>query len=421
MATDHRQPIWTRTYIELNLAQFLVYASNGLLIPALPLYVTDLGGSPFLVGLVLLAFSLPTFTVRPLVGYWADAWSAVGVMTLGMLFVGLGSALYLLPFITIVFVANAVRGIAWAGVNTGGYSLLAHIAPRARRGEASGYYSSIQSSAYVLFPTLALWLIDAPFSGFAPVFVLAAVFGLLAAALSRAIPQPIIEGAARSGLPAGEKQHWLRASTYIDRGVLLATVLLLCLSLTHPTTSSFLPLYARERGIQHVGLFYLIGGATGLLARPLLGRVSDRVGRGRSLVAGSLSNLVGFALLLAAPNLLVLVIAGMFYAAGSSVITAGTTALAIDRADPRRPGVAMATFSIAFSIGQGLGGLLAGAVVELAGYSAIYLGAMALVVVGLLLTLMTWSTLGQRPQAAPATATPAFAHPQPSTDDASGA
>ncbi|MBI3918230.1 MAG: hypothetical protein HY322_14635 [Betaproteobacteria bacterium] len=72
--------LFTRPFILLCVAMFLGYANQWVLTPVIPLYVDDLGGSAFLAGLALLAFSVPSFTVRPFVGRVADRWNAAGVL-----------------------------------------------------------------------------------------------------------------------------------------------------------------------------------------------------------------------------------------------------------------------------------------------------------------------------------------------------
>ena len=138
MTTEKSASIWTRAFALLCLAQFLGYAQHFMLAPVLPLYVTDLGGSPFVVGLVLASFAVTSVVIRPLVGHWADRWSETGVLISGLLFQGASVFLCLIPMIEAVMLANALRGLGWAGLNTGGYSLLALTAPESRRGEASG-------------------------------------------------------------------------------------------------------------------------------------------------------------------------------------------------------------------------------------------------------------------------------------------
>ncbi|MBI2992428.1 MAG: MFS transporter, partial [Deltaproteobacteria bacterium] len=168
--SERRGSIWTPTFALLCLAQFLGYAAHHMLTPAFPLYVTRLGGSAFMVGLVLASFAVTSVFLRPPIGYWADRWNEAGVLICGLLVQGASIFLCFVPAIEAAMLANALRGIGWAGMNTGGYSLLAWTAPVDRRGEASGYYSGVQSSATILFPAVALWLIDARLGGFGAVF-----------------------------------------------------------------------------------------------------------------------------------------------------------------------------------------------------------------------------------------------------------
>lgn len=194
MTTSNPDSIWTRTFLLLCAAQFLGYAQHSMLNPILPLYVTQLGGSPFVVGMVLASFAAMSVIVRPLVGHWADRWSEAGVMIGGLLFQGASIFLCFIPLVGAAMLANGLRGMGWGGLNTGGYSLLARIAPPARRGEASGLYSGVQSASSILFPAFALWLLHASFGGFGAVFVITAIFSWTAAALgailTRHVPPP---------------------------------------------------------------------------------------------------------------------------------------------------------------------------------------------------------------------------------------
>ena len=183
MTVKKPESIWTRTFLLLCSAQFLGYAQHAVLTPVLPLYVTYLGGSPFMVGLVLAAFAVTSVIVRPVVGHWSDRWNEAGVMISGLLFQGVSIFMCFFPFVGAAMLANGLRGIGWAGLNTGGYSLLALTAPDSRRGEASGLYSGVQGASAILFPALALWLLEVSFGGFAGVFVISAIFSFAGAAL----------------------------------------------------------------------------------------------------------------------------------------------------------------------------------------------------------------------------------------------
>ena len=61
-------------------------------------------------------------------------------------------------------------------------------------------------------------------------------------------------------------------------------MLLFTLHLSLPCLSSFVVLYARQLGIGYFGWYYVAIGITSTLARPILGRLSDKIGCGRSLI-----------------------------------------------------------------------------------------------------------------------------------------
>ncbi len=392
MATTKLDSIWTPTFALLCLAQFLGYAPHYMLTPTFPLYVTHLGGSPFVVGLVLASFAVTSVLLRPLIGYWADHWNEAGVLVSGLLFQGASILLCLIPVVEATMLANGLRGIGWAGLNTGGYSLLALTAPRARRGEASGYYSGMQSSATILFPAVALWLIDAPLGGFGAVFVVAAALAVIGACaglvLARYAPH-----AAHAPQPDSPSSWRVEIFSFLERDVLLPSALLFCLNLSVPAATSFLVLYAREIGIGNLGWYFVVSGATSLLSRPVLGRASDRIGRGRSLAAAFALQVVALSLLVTASGLTGLLISGVLYMLGAAIGGSTILALAVERANPQRRGRAMATFSVAFPLSAGVGALLTGGAVEIAGYFWMYLIVAGLLTSGLVLTLANWSSL----------------------------
>ena len=392
MATTKLDSIWTPTFALLCLAQFLGYAPHFMLTPTFPLYVTHLGGSPFVVGLVLASFAVTSVLLRPLIGYWADHWNEAGVLISGLLFQGASILLCLIPVVEATMLANGLRGIGWAGLNTGGYSLLALTAPRARRGEASGYYSGVQSSATILFPAVALWLIDAPLGGFGAVFVVAAALAVIGAGAGLVLAR-YASHAAHAPQPDSPGSWRVEIFSFLERDVLLPSALLFCLNLSVPAATSFLVLYAREIGIGNLGWYFVVSGATSLLARPVLGRASDRIGRGRSLAAAFALQVVALSLLVTASGLTGLLISGVLYMLGAAIGGSTILALAVERANPQRRGRAMATFSVAFPLSAGVGALLTGGAVEIAGYFWMYLIVAGLLTSGLVLTLANWSSL----------------------------
>jgi MFS family permease len=261
-----------------------------------------------------------------------------------------------------------------------------------RRGEASGYYSGVQNSASILFPAVALWLIDAPFGGFQVVFIAAALLALIGAGfaivMSRHVPR-----SARNLQASSSDSGWGALFNFLERDLLLPASLHFCLQLSLPSITSFIVLYAREIGLGTIASFYVVSGATSVLARPVLGRVSDKVGRGRSLAAAFGLQVVALCLLVLVSNLAGLLICGTLYILSIAIGSSTTLAFAMERANPQHRGRAMASFSIAYPLSYGVGGFLAGAAVDMVGYFWMYLLMAALGAFGLVVTFANWRSL----------------------------
>ena len=386
MLSARSQTLWTRTFILLCCAQFFGSSQHALLQPTFPLYITALGGTPFQVGLVLACFAVTSVVFRPLIGAWADRWSEPGVSVCGLSLLSAAVFICFIPFAEAAMFANALRGLGWAAMSAAGYSLLALSAPPERRGEASGYYSGVQASGTILLPAFALWLIEKPFGGFTVVFgvaiALAAIGAIMSALLARHAPKKLHNPHSADAGP-----WWLEILNVLDREIILASVLSFFSHVTFPAVASFLVLYAREIGVDNIGWFYVVSGTTSILARPLLGKVSDRIGRGRALLACFILQAAALITLAYAANLIALMISGALYMIGLAMSSSTTLAIAMEQAKPERRGRAMATFSVALPLSNGVGALVCGSLVQGAGFFSMYVITAAIAVAGLLITI----------------------------------
>jgi MFS family permease len=384
--------IWTRAFALLCLAEFLGYAQHFALQPTLPLYITHLGGSPFIVGLVIAAFGVTSVISRPIIGYWVDRWSDSGMMIFGMVGQAVSILFCFAPFSAAVVFSNALRGIGWSSMAAAGYTLLASAAPPARRGEASGYFGGVQSSATIIFPAVSLWLLDASCGGFYASFAFAVLLVLGAATaawvMSRATPQRT--HAAK--LDAAEP-WWREIVNVVDRQILAAALLIFTLNLSLPCFSSFVVLYARQLGVSHFAWYYVAVGVTSALGRPLLGRFSDKLGAARSLLIAFGLETSALLIMPMASNLSGLILCGALWFMGAAIGGARIMALAIEQAPSARRGRAMASFSTAFPLSNGIGAFINGLIVDLAGYGWMYAIAGIMCATGFILIWKQWAKL----------------------------
>src|SRR5581483_10444312 len=89
------------------------------------------------------------------------------------------------------------------------------------------------------------------------------------------------------------------------------------------------------------------------------------------------------------------IVAAVLSASGASMSQPALMALAMDRAAAGRMGKAMATYSMFFRAGEGLGAPLAGALIVRFGYGGMYIGALAIILVGIVLVAINWGSVGR--------------------------
>jgi predicted MFS family arabinose efflux permease len=385
-----KAPIWTAGYVTLVGAVLFTYLNHMALLPIIPLFVTEYGGTEFFAGVVLASFSVASFVLRPRIGRIVDAWDAGSVLFVGCVVLAASTAGMLLPVLWFMLLANAVRGVGWAAINTGSHVVLARLAPSERRGEASGYFTLFQSLAAASGPPLALYWLGRTGS-FNGVFLACGVSAAAAAVLSTSVRQA---GGRLVSVLGSHRGRWSLQET-IPPSTRLPAALIVLLMVSQPAVLGFVPLYADRIGVSSraVMVFYVVSGIAALLGRSLLGRLSDIYSRGVSVLWGFVLIGGGLATLVVTTSATVLIVLGAVYSLGQGMAIPAMTALAIERSDRTRVGVAMAAYSAAFQVALGIGGILAGALIGLVGYKGLYGVMTCLAGLGMTVALWHWSEL----------------------------
>ena len=265
-----------------------------------------------------------------------------------------------IPFILFTALANGLRGIGWGGLNTGGYSLLARIAPESRRGAASGLYSGVQSSAQIFFPPIALWLLYAPFGGYrARVYRHRDLFHRrrghrldMAPLVTRPAPAPSLEA---------DDTVVARDFSLHRTGNFAAVDLALVAQCLVPGDHQFHHSLRQRTRHRQFGAYFIVIGATSMLGRPLLGRLSDKIGRctfHRHRFFLQVAGLLFFAFV---SDLSVSYVCGALYMLGNAIGTLNDLGARRRARRSQRRGKQMATFSVAYPLSYGLGSMLTGA------------------------------------------------------------
>ncbi|MFN8518527.1 MAG: MFS transporter [Chloroflexota bacterium] len=374
---DARPSLYTSSFVALCALMLLGFCSFNVINPVIPVIVIDAGGDAALAGIIVAMFSIPSVLLRPFFGRLVDEWSKRRVLALGVSGLALSSLLYLVPGIVAMAGVRLLHGTAWGAFNTGGNSSLADIAPPERRGEASGIYGLMPGLSQMAMPALGLALLGA--WGAPGPFLFAAMLASLGIGI--AVFGPSL--ANRTTRAAATRSTGL--GSLLERRVVLPMTLEFLWMSTNCLFFIFPPVWAREHGIpvEALALYYPALGFAMVVARVIIGPRLDRFPRGWPVIAGAALGTMGLMVAIVAQDVAVLTVGGVLYAIAASLTSPIHLAIAMDRALPGRVGAAMATYSLGYQLGLGIGSAAYGVVISMAGFPApfvIGIGAMLLMV-----------------------------------------
>lgn len=379
--------------IYLFLAGLLFWISITLLLPTLPSYVQDLGGTTEQVGLVMGCFAIGLLTSRTWLGRVADRRSRKIVILIGAL-VAASAPMFYLTIQSIVGLAwiRAFHGISIAAFTIGYSALVVDLAPVQHRGSLIGYMNLAVPIGMSVGPAMGglLQVNGKEYfpqgTGYEIVFGLSIICGILALIFSSQIKE--------SALP--DQKTIVGSVTKISRGfwqlakdpaLIVPTIVLLLIGLVFGTLVAFLPLFIKELQLNfNVGLYYSATAIASFVVRLFVGRASDRYGRGLFISGALVCYVVSMVLLAQADTPTVLILSAIAEGAGAGMLIPLILALISDRSYGNERGKVFALCMGGFDVGIALGGPVFGFLDQLIGgyrgifSSAAILASMALIV-----------------------------------------
>ncbi|MGY3022127.1 MFS family permease [Thermostichus sp. OS-CIW-18] len=360
------QPAQRRNLGILFVAGLLFWASLSALLPTLPLYVRDVGGTSQEVGLVMGAFSIGLLAFRPWLGRLADGHSRRIVLLIGMGAAGMAPLGYWLwdwiPWIALV---RAFHGISIAAFATAYVTLVADFAPEEKRGEILGYMSLVNPMGVAIGPALGGFLQE--LAGYGPLFLFAALLGLVGFFCTQLVREQR-RGDWRS-LPSDGAFWGLVLSPKVCS---LAGVMLL-VGLAFGTQTTFVALLIQEAGVPlNPGLFYTAVALSSFGVRLLAGRASDRYGRGPFISLSLATYALAMGILRVADSAAAFLAAGIVVGSGFGTLIPLISALVADRSEPAERGRLFSLVMCGFDLGIGLAGPILGTLAGGFGYRAMF-------------------------------------------------
>ena len=339
--------------------------------PVLPRFAESLGAAPELIGMVVAASTVTGVLFKLPAGALSDILGRRRVMLLGAVFFAVPPFVYPIVKDTGALLAlRFVHGFATAIFAPVASAYVAGLG-EAGRGVRLGWFSSANDLGATAGPLVGGLILYA-MASFAASYLLVGLLGVLALGVALLVPKTETE------ITPAESSVAARAAEFRDGlrdvittpPVLAAAAAEATMYLGFGAFLGFLPLYARTVGLNDAAIAVVLAVqlTIAVLAKPVTGNLSDRLGRKPVIVFGLFASAAALPLIFRMTSFAGLVAVVPLLGLGVAAVTPATNALIADLVAARRLGTGMGVFGTIWDIGEAAGPILAGILIGQIGY-----------------------------------------------------
>jgi MFS family permease len=333
------------------LITFFYHTMNQMFVPTLPLYITGLGGSEVVVGVMVGMMFLGAVGFKVFFGRMATRRSNLLVLRIGLVMATLVMLLYQ-PFLGFGFliVVRLLQSVGLAGFVTGAQGLLSDYTRPNNRGRFFGIFAAMIGLGMMVGPLAGSFLAEK--SGYSSLFWGA----MLVVAVAMVLSFFIGDKSKIAGFGMGRKYQphspWKNHNLLVLSGTMFLSATLM------GATSSIFTLHAVHVGISNPSLFFTLYALTFTLSGAVSGYLSDRFGRSAMIVPGFYLMIAGILFLAILNGTAIMIAAAILVGVGfgfvNTVLMSMVPGYSINAVDASND---LAFFSNAFDLGLVLGSI----------------------------------------------------------------
>lgn len=384
-------------------AGLLFWAGLASLLPTLPLYIQEVGGDEW-VGPVMAFFAMGLLLSKAPLSKMTDRRGRKLVLLLGMSAVAIAPLGYFFfANIPSLILFRAIHGISIAAFATAYSALVVDVSPRHCRGELIGYMSLVNPLGMAIGPAIGGFLQQS--SGFSPAILLSAALGLIGLVFTTRVMEQSQEDFQPQKISAqriSEQKNGASPATNVSKQEtpqkfwsLLVTprirtpaFVLLVIGIAFGTLSTFIPLYMQEVGIVlNIGLFYTVAAVMSFSARLIIGRASDRYGRGIFITVSLILYAMAMFTLWQAKDASLFLLGAALQGCGAGMLIPMMSALMADRAHSHERGQMFGLCMVGFDVGIAIAGPTMQQLALSIGYGNLFGLVTVMILVGLIIFL----------------------------------
>lgn len=369
--------LFTRNFVLMSVASFLMFFSFYLLMPIIALYIIERFNTDISVaGVVVSAYIITALLARPFSGFLVDRFDRKRLYILTYL-------VFTLLFLGYIFASSTVQflmvrilfGATFSLVTTAGSTLAIDVLPSSRRNEGIGYMGAITVLAMAVGPMLGLYLREIfSFQGLFIFSMISCSLGVLTASFVRTTPRPKVIHHGAISLDR----------FFLSSAVSMALVTAI-LNFPYGTMMSYMPLMLKESGLDvDSGGFFMYLAVGVIISRVFGGKLLNKGYQSILIQVGMSMLVVAISLFVFYLNEYTFIISSLMIGLSYGAISPSIQSLIINLVPHSRRGTANSTYFIALDFGSGMGMLLGGYIANAVNFRFIYLIGLILIVIAFL-------------------------------------
>lgn len=351
------QKLWNRSYIFVLIVSTLTSYSFYMTATIMSKYLVSLGLAITLAGMVVGLFSITSLVCRPFIGFLADRMNNIRLLIISCILQSIGLfGFAFTSYMPLIVLFRIINGVGFAICGTVQVALIVHFIPPNMTGEGIGYIGISQLIGSACAPAAGLAVADW-MGGMNYTFIAAAILPLIAMLMLMTmfgIEPPKKEAAKKN----------IRFRDIFEPKALYFTLPYSTFSFVNGIIASYLVMFADEKGIGSISIYFTMYAVCLFLDRPFSGKLMDKKGMKYPVIPGMLLTALSMFLLGFCGSLPMIMLTGVLRAIGQGAAQPSLQAGCINYVGRDRSGVATSTYYLGGDIGQGIGPMIGGFILE---------------------------------------------------------
>jgi len=353
----------------LLLSVFMAMVGLGIISPIMPNYASDLGASGIYIGLIYSSFSLSRAALQTPIGRLADTYSKKKIIVAGLITYAVISVVY--TYVTSPEMLIAVRffhGVGSSMMMPVAMAYAMNLTPKGEEGKYMGYLNTALFAGFGAGPFIGGYIYENYSTNM--------VFNTMTVLVLISLVLTIILVPDEESLGMKPRKALVPIREILANRTLSSILIYRAVNaLGRGTIMSFLPLYVVQiLGLSstHIGFILSAGIFLNAFLQTPMGMLADRVNRKALLIGGGLISAVGYFYLVQTGTIVEIFAARMVVSMGSALAMPAVTAIIAREGRELGSGSTVGVFNTAMSIGQIIGPVFSGFLLDAYGMGSVF-------------------------------------------------